>query len=93
MPFMPNDMPDEDELNEAILQAARDRQEIERKFQPHILSDNEILINEIDMGFVQALITAVNESHLTPQMKESTRKKLDRMQYALTLTDKIRVTF
>jgi hypothetical protein len=63
------------------------------KLEPHILSDNEILINEIDMGFVVALITAVNESHLTPQLKEKVRKKLERMQYALTLTDKIRVTF
>lgn len=58
-----------------------------------MLSQNEIFIDEINMGFVQTLITAVNESKLSPKEKEKMRKTLDRWQNALTLTNKIRVTF
>jgi hypothetical protein len=58
-----------------------------------MLGQNEILIDELDMNFVQTLITAVNESKLSPEEKEKTRKTLDRWQNALTLANKIRVTF
>lgn len=58
-----------------------------------MLGQNEILIDEIDMGFVQTLITAVNESKLSAKEKEKMRKTLDRWQNALTLANKIRVTF
>lgn len=58
-----------------------------------MLGQNEILIDELNMGFVQTLITAVNESKLSPEEKEKMRKTLDRWQNALTLTNKIRVTF
>ena len=58
-----------------------------------MLAPNEILIDEIDMNFVQTLITAVNESKLSSEQKEKARKTLDRWQNALTLANKIRVTF
>lgn len=58
-----------------------------------MLGQNEILISEVDMAFVQTLITAVNESKLSPEQKEKMRKTLDRWQNALTLANKIRVTF
>lgn len=58
-----------------------------------MLGQNEILIDEINMGFVQTLITAVNESKLSPEEKAKARKTLDRWQNALTLANKIRVTF
>lgn len=58
------------------------------------MQQHEILIDgDIDMAFVQILITAVNESKLNPQIKAKARKKLDRWQNALTLANKIRVTF
>lgn len=58
-----------------------------------MLPDKDILIDEIDMDFVQTLITAVNESGLNQPEKEKLRKTLDRWQNALTLSNKIRVTF
>jgi hypothetical protein len=57
------------------------------------LSPHEILIDEINMNFVQNLITSVNESKLTDEEKAKMRKTLDRWQNALMLTNKIRVTF
>lgn len=58
-----------------------------------MLSENEVLIDEFDMGFLQMLITAVNESRLTHEEKEQTRKTLDHWQRALTFLPKLRVTF
>lgn len=58
-----------------------------------MLNEKDALIDDIDMDFVQMLITAVNESKLNQPNKEQLRKKLDRWQYALTLTHTIRVTF
>lgn len=50
-------------------------------------------IDEMDMAFVQMLITSVNESKLSDKEKNDLRKKLDRWQRALTLTNKIKVKF
>lgn len=58
-----------------------------------MLPDKDVLIDEVDMDFVQLLITAVNESRLNQAEKMRVRKTLDRWQNALTLTNKIRVTF
>lgn len=58
-----------------------------------MLDENEIKIDEIDMDFVQMLITAVNESRLNEAEKARVRKTLDRWQNALTLTNRIWVTF
>jgi hypothetical protein len=58
-----------------------------------MLSEKETHIDDIDMDFVQTLITAVNESRLTREQKAEARKTLDRWQNALTLTHTIRVTF
>lgn len=58
-----------------------------------MLKDHEMLIDEVDMDFVQLLITAVNESGLNAAEKVRVRKTLDRWQNALTLADKIRMTF
>lgn len=58
-----------------------------------MLSDRDIFIDEIDMDFVQMLITAVNESRLSPDENVKVRKILDRWQNALMITDRIRVTF
>lgn len=58
-----------------------------------MLPDKDIHIDDIDMDFVQMLITAVNESKLNQPEKEVLRKKLDRWQNALMLTHTIRVTF
>lgn len=57
------------------------------------LTDHDVLIDEVDMDFIQLLITAVNESRLNQAEKMRVRKTLDRWQNALTLTNKIRVTF
>lgn len=58
-----------------------------------MLNDKDTLIDVIDMDFVQKIITAVNKSRLSPEVKLELRKTLDRWQNALTLTDHIRVTF
>lgn len=59
-----------------------------------MLPDHDVLIDEIDMDFVQLLITAVNEAReMNEAEKTRVRKTLDRWQNALTLTNKIRVTF
>jgi hypothetical protein len=58
-----------------------------------MLPDKDVYIDDMDMNFVQNLITAVNESKLDPVTKFELRKSLDRWQNALTLTDEIRVTF
>ena len=58
-----------------------------------MLNEKEILIDSIDMNFVQNLITAVNESKLDLETKAILRGTLDRWQNALTLTNEIRVTF
>lgn len=50
-------------------------------------------IDEMDMAFVQMLIISVNESKLSDKEKNDLRKKLDRWQRALTLTNKIKVKF
>lgn len=56
-------------------------------------SEKTFIISEIDMNFVQLLITAVNESRLGIEYKDPLRKELDRWQNALTLASKIVVTF
>lgn len=58
-----------------------------------MLPDKDVLIDEVDMDFVQLLITAVNESRLNDAERMRVRKTLDRWQNALTLADKIRMTF
>jgi hypothetical protein len=58
-----------------------------------MLPQKDILIADIDMDFVQMLITAVNESRLNQPEKEVLRKMLDRWQNALMLTHTIHVTF
>ncbi len=58
-----------------------------------MLSDKDILIDEIDMNDIQLLITAVNESKLEADERVRVRKLLDRWQNALMITNKIRVTF
>lgn len=58
-----------------------------------VLPDKDVLIDELDMNFVQNLITAVNESKLDALTKRELRATLDRWQNALMLADKIRVTF
>ena len=58
-----------------------------------MLSQKDAHIDDIDMDFVQNLITAVNESKLPQNHKEELRKTLDRWQNALMLTPVIRVTF
>lgn len=58
------------------------------------MREHEIHIDDIDMNFVQLLITAVNEARgMNDAEKTRLRKTLDRWQNALTLTNKIRVTF
>jgi hypothetical protein len=58
-----------------------------------MLPEQDVLIDTLDMNFVQNLITAVNESKLDQETKAELRATLDRWQNALTLTDEIRVTF
>lgn len=58
-----------------------------------MLSSRDILIDEMNMDFVQNLITAVNESQLPQETKNELRKTLDRWQNALMLTHTIQVTF
>jgi hypothetical protein len=58
-----------------------------------MLPEQDVLIDTLDMNFVQNLITAVNKSKLDQETKAELRATLDRWQNALTLTDEIRVTF
>jgi len=58
-----------------------------------MLPDKDVLIDKLDMNFVQNLITAVNESNLDQKTKAELRATLDRWQNALTLSNEIRVTF
>lgn len=58
-----------------------------------MLPAKDVLIDPLDMNFVQNLITAVNESKLDQKTKAELRATLDRWQNALMLTPEIRVTF
>lgn len=59
----------------------------------YMLTDKDVLIDEINIFDVQGLITAVDESRLDTEEKVRLHKMLDRWRNALSLTKKIRVTF
>jgi hypothetical protein len=72
---------------------ARIENEIINGKEKNMLPEKDVLIDTLDMNFVQNLITAVNESRLDRKIKLELRTTLDRWQNALILADEIRVTF
>lgn len=81
-------------LSDDAMREVRAHDDAKRREEAAImLPDRDVLIDQLDMNFVQNLITAVNESQLDQKTKVELRTTLDRWQNALTLTNEIRVTF